>query len=228
MPKGVPAPVRRGGATVGYRHPVTTPRKPRGPYRKGLERREQILRAALEVFGDHGERGASLKEIADRVGMSQAGVLHYFGSREELLVAALEERDAQSNRATAGITSPGEILATTAAQNADRRGLVDLFVTLSAAASDPTHPAHPFFTRRYDELNRSLTTGLREAQERGETRTDVPPEQLARMLIALSDGLQVQWLLNPDVEMAETIEAFNRMCRAAVGDGKDDGTPANT
>ncbi|WP_050370734.1 TetR/AcrR family transcriptional regulator [Streptomyces acidiscabies] len=207
---------------------MTTPRKPRGPYRKGLERREQILRAALEVFGDHGERGASLKEIADRVGMSQAGVLHYFGSREELLVAALEERDAQSNRATAGITSPGEILATTAAQNADRRGLVDLFVTLSAAASDPTHPAHPFFTRRYDELNRSLTTGLREAQERGETRTDVPPEQLARMLIALSDGLQVQWLLNPDVEMAETIEAFNRMCRRAVGDGKDDGTPANT
>lgn len=211
-----------------YRRRVTTPRKPRGPYRKGLERREQILRAALEVFGDHGERGASLKEIADRVGMSQAGVLHYFGSREELLVAALEERDAQSGRATAGIASPGEVLASTAARNADHRGLVDLFVTLSAAASDPTHPAHPFFTRRYDELTRSLATGLREAQERGETRTDVRPEQLARMLIALSDGLQVQWLLNPDVEMAETIEAFNRMCRGP-GDGAEaHGGPANT
>ncbi|MFM9443049.1 TetR/AcrR family transcriptional regulator [Streptomyces acidiscabies] len=207
---------------------MTTPRRPRGPYRKGLERREQILRAALEVFGDHGERGASLKEIADRVGMSQAGVLHYFGSREELLVAALEERDAQSGRATAGITSPGEVLATAAARNAGRRGLVDLFVTLSAAASDPTHPAHPFFTRRYDELTRSLATGMREAQGRGETRTDVPPEQLARMLIALSDGLQLQWLLNPDVEMAETIEAFNRMCRAAVDGERDDGAPANT
>ncbi|MET8983556.1 TetR/AcrR family transcriptional regulator [Streptomyces sp. NPDC004539] len=204
---------------------MTTPRKPRGPYRKGLERREQILRAALEVFGDHGERGASLKEIADRVGMSQAGVLHYFGSREELLVAVLEERDARGGRATAHVTSPGEALATTAARNTGERGLVDLFVTLSAAASDPAHPAHAFFTRRYDELTDSLATGLREGQRHGRTRDDVRPDQLARMLIALSDGLQLQWLLNPGVDMADTIEAFNRMCLAdGEGTDRDPGT----
>ncbi|QNP68545.1 TetR/AcrR family transcriptional regulator [Streptomyces roseirectus] len=196
---------------------MTTPRKPRGPYRKGLERREQILRAALEVFSEHGERGASLKEVADRVGMSQAGVLHYFGSREELFVAVLAERDARDGRATADAGSPGEALARTVVRNAGQRGLVDLFVTLSAAASDPQHPAHGFFTRRYDELTRSLAEGMREGQERGETRTDVTPEQLARMLIALSDGLQLQWLLDPGVEMAETIEAFNRMCGSGTG-----------
>ncbi|WP_416966759.1 TetR/AcrR family transcriptional regulator [Streptomyces sp. 4F14] len=191
---------------------MTTPRKPRGPYRKGLERRQQILRAALEVYSEHGERGSSLKEIADRVGMSQAGVLHYFDSREELLVAVLAERDAVDVEATSAVTTPGEAVALTAAHNTRQRGLVDLFVTLSAAASDPEHPAHAFFTRRYTDLTRQIEHGLRTAQEQDGARTDVSARHMARMLIALSDGLQLQWLLEPDVDMEGTIRAFNQMC----------------
>ncbi|WP_327743364.1 TetR/AcrR family transcriptional regulator [Streptomyces europaeiscabiei] len=191
---------------------MSTPRKPRGPYRKGIERREQILRAALDVFSEHGERGASLKEIADRAGMSQAGVLHYFDSREELLLAVLAQRDALDTEASADAMSPGDAVARTAAHNTQQRGLVDLFVTLSAAASDPEHPAHAFFTRRYADLTEHIEVGLRTAQERGEIRTDVRSDQMARMLLALSDGLQLQWLLDPSVDMAETLEAFNRMC----------------
>ncbi|MGQ4402615.1 TetR/AcrR family transcriptional regulator [Streptomyces hayashii] len=201
---------------------MSTPRKPRGPYRKGIERREQILRAALDVFSEHGERGASLKEIADRAGMSQAGVLHYFDSREDLLLAVLAQRDALDTEATADVTSPGDAVARTAAHNTRQRGLVDLFVTLSAAASDPEHPAHAFFTRRYTDLTERIEIGLRTAQERGEIRTDVRSDQMARMLLALSDGLQVQWLLDPSVDMAETLEAFNRMCLGETAEGDGD------
>ncbi|MCL8014902.1 TetR/AcrR family transcriptional regulator [Streptomyces sp. AS02] len=195
---------------------MTTPRKPRGPYRKGLERRRQILRAALEVYSEHGERGSSLKEIADRVGMSQAGVLHYFDSREELLVAVLAERDAVDVEATAGVSTPGEAVARTAVHNTRQRGLVDLFVTMSAAASDPDHPAHAFFSRRYADLTEQIGDGLHKAQERDELRTDIAPQHMARMLLALSDGLQLQWLLDPSVEMAEIIRAFNQMCLSAT------------
>ncbi|MET8980016.1 TetR/AcrR family transcriptional regulator [Streptomyces sp. NPDC004539] len=208
----VPGGMRK--APVQYLRSVTMPQNPRGPYRKGRERREQILRAALEVFAEHGERGSSLKEIAERVGISQAGVLHHFGSREELLVAVLAERDALDVEATTDVTSPGEAVVRTAAHNAGHRGLVDLFVTLSAAASDPEHPAHAFFTRRYADLTESIERGLRQGQEQDVVRTDVGADRMARMLVALSDGLQLQWLLNPDVEMAETIEAFNSMCRS--------------
>ncbi|MFE8013928.1 TetR/AcrR family transcriptional regulator [Streptomyces antibioticus] len=193
---------------------MSTPRKPRGPYRKGLERRKQILRAALEVFSEHGERGSSLKEIADRVGMSQAGVLHYFNSREELLLAVLAERDALDTESAADAASPGEAVARTVAHNALQPGLVDLFVTLSAAASDPDHPAHAFFTQRYAELSARIEDGLGTAQRQGQVRPDVAPRHMARMLLALSDGLQLQWLLDPGVDMAETIDAFNRMCLA--------------
>ncbi|MCQ9182016.1 TetR/AcrR family transcriptional regulator; helix-turn-helix transcriptional regulator [Streptomyces sp. IBSBF 2953] len=180
------------------------------------------MRAALDVFSEHGERGASLKEIADRAGMSQAGVLHYFDSREDLLLAVLAQRDALDTEATADVTSPGDAVARTAAHNTRQRGLVDLFVTLSAAASDPEHPAHAFFTRRYTDLTERIEIGLRTAQERGEIRTDVRSDQMARMLLALSDGLQVQWLLDPSVDMAETLEAFNRMCLGETAEGDGD------
>ncbi|MCZ9341172.1 TetR/AcrR family transcriptional regulator, partial [Streptomyces sp. TRM76130] len=59
-------------------------------------RREQILAVATEMFGDSGFRGVALADIAARVGISQPGLLHHFKSKEELLIAALERRDADS------------------------------------------------------------------------------------------------------------------------------------
>ena len=44
----------------------------RGIYAKTPERRAEILDAALEVFADAGFRSGSLREIADKAGMSQA------------------------------------------------------------------------------------------------------------------------------------------------------------
>ncbi|MGI3223309.1 TetR/AcrR family transcriptional regulator [Streptomyces sp. GTA36] len=201
---------------------MSTPRKPRGPYRKGLERREQILRAALDVFSERGERGSSLKEIADRVGMSQAGVLHYFESREDLLLAVLAERDALDTEATADVMSPGEAVARTVGHNAQQPGLVDLFVTLSAAASDPDHPAHAFFKRRYTDLGAQIQEGLEAGRRQKQIREDVDSDLMARLLLAVSDGIQLQWLLDPSIDMTALVQAFNRMCAAVpVGDGDD-------
>lgn len=199
-----------------YGRTVSTPRKPRGPYRKGLERREQILRAALDVFSERGERGSSLKEIADRVGMSQAGVLHYFDSREDLLLAVLAERDALDTEATADVMSPGEAVARTVGHNARQPGLVDLFVTLSAAASDPAHPAHAFFKRRYTDLGAQIQEGLDQGRRQKQIREDVDSDLMARLLLAVSDGIQLQWLLDPSVDMTALVQAFNRMCAAPV------------
>ncbi|WEH13072.1 TetR/AcrR family transcriptional regulator [Streptomyces sp. VNUA24] len=198
---------------------MSTPRKPRGPYRKGLERRKQILRAALEVYSEQGERGSSLKEIADRVGMSQAGVLHYFDSREELLLAVLAERDALDTEATIDVMSPGEAVARTVDHNAQQPGLVDLFVTLSAAASDPAHPAHAFFKRRYTDLSARIQDGLDHGQQQERVRGDVDSALMARLLLAVSDGIQLQWLLDPSVDMTALVTAFNRMCAPQVDQG---------
>ncbi len=59
---------------------TTVARKPRGQYGKTAARRQEIVDAAVEVFGTMGYNKGSLREVADRVGMSQAGLLHHFPS----------------------------------------------------------------------------------------------------------------------------------------------------
>ncbi|MET7897320.1 TetR/AcrR family transcriptional regulator [Streptomyces mirabilis] len=119
--------------------------------------------------------------------MSQAGVLHYFDSRENLLLAVLAERDALDAQTVAGVTTPGEAVAHTVAHNARQPGLVDLFVTLSAAASDPGHPAHDFFKQRYTNLSARIQDGLHQGQRHNQVRTDIKAEHMARLLLAVSD-----------------------------------------
>src|ERR1700733_8951486 len=70
----------------------------RGGYAKGRERREAILAAADRLFAQQGFRGASLAAIASQVGLSEAGVLHHFPSKEHLLLELLQlrgERDSE-------------------------------------------------------------------------------------------------------------------------------------
>jgi len=74
----------------------------RGPYAKGVAKRREILDAALRVIGEHGYTGATVKQLAEEVGLSQNGLLHYFGSKDELLVEVLRRRDELDALAAAG------------------------------------------------------------------------------------------------------------------------------
>ena len=58
---------------------------------KGGSTRDAILRAAVEVFGEEGVAGARTTDIARRAGVSQPSINYHFGSKRELLSAALEE-----------------------------------------------------------------------------------------------------------------------------------------
>ncbi len=73
------------------------PRPPR--YAKGLAKREEILTTALDVIARSGYRGTPVRELANAVGLSQAGLLHYFSSKEELFTEILAKRDADNEEA---------------------------------------------------------------------------------------------------------------------------------
>ena len=64
-----------------------------GSYSKGIARRREILDRAIEVFRDRGADGTSLRRIAEAIGVSHGALLHYFSSREELLVAVYEHAE---------------------------------------------------------------------------------------------------------------------------------------
>ncbi|MGO1855018.1 MAG: helix-turn-helix domain-containing protein, partial [Microbacterium sp.] len=58
-----------------------------GAHAKGVARRQEILDRAIDVFRERGADGTSLRRIAEAIGVSHAALLHYFDSREQLLVA---------------------------------------------------------------------------------------------------------------------------------------------
>lgn len=71
---------------------------------------------------------------------------------------------------------------------------VALYTAMSAAVIDAQHQAHPWFRQHLLGAIEYLVNAIEHGKERGEVRADAPSEQIARKLVALSDGLQVQWL----------------------------------
>jgi AcrR family transcriptional regulator len=213
---------------VKYRRAVTSKRKPRGPYRKSGERREQILQAAYEAVDEHGER-ASLQDIADRVGVTQPALTYYFPTRDDLLLAVLEWRDVMGKSTAHAAGSTGgmvENMVASARHTTDHPGLAKLYVTLSAAATDPESPAHAYFTERYRNIAGEVTKELEAYQERGGLRADESAEHLARVLLAVLDGLQVQWMHDPSVDIAAITETFTRIFLTPAAGSDAEAEPA--
>ena len=174
----------------------------RGSYAKGVAKRGEILRVALEVVDRNGMRGTSVRELADAVDLTQAGLLHHFGSKEELFLAILTARDEDSGDDTAGLDIIDQFLAVIE-RNAQTPGMVQLFTSMAAAAtSDPSHPAHAWFAERYVRFRANLTESLRLRQLTGEVPEDVDVAKLAAVMMAVSDGMQLQWMLDPATDMA--------------------------
>ncbi|MFD4033526.1 TetR/AcrR family transcriptional regulator [Streptomyces sp. NPDC058637] len=168
-------------------------------YAKGRAKRREILGQAMSLFGEAGYRGASLRLIATRCGMSHPGLLHHFPTKESLLLAVLEHRDEVDGEwLSAGGTTGVDRLrrfAELAALNAERRGIVELFTVVSAEATAADHPAHAYFVRRYRNSVADAGLAYLQARDEGALRSGIAPQEAGQQLIALMDGLQVQWLL---------------------------------
>jgi AcrR family transcriptional regulator len=178
------------------------------------ERRQEILTAALEVFAERGYHGASLAAVAERVGLTQQGVLHYFPSKDVLLREVLRLRDEMDVRVMTA-TSNGRLadIERLVAYNTTRAGLVQSFAVLSAESVTEDHPAREFFTERYRQVRSELARLIR-AELGDPVPSGVSAADAAALLVAVMDGLQQQWLLEPDaVDMPALVAAFNQLLR---------------
>lgn len=182
---------------------TTSPaRGPRGAYASGVARREQIVQAAVGLFGEVGFHAASLRDIAARSGVSHPGLLHHFATKTALLEAVLAHRDQVDAADLDADVQQGstwlEALVALVARNALRRPLVELFAALSAEATSPQHPAHAYFVQRYAGSVAAARADLADHAARGRLREGVDVDAAARGVVALVDGLQIQWLLSLD------------------------------
>ncbi|WP_394552434.1 TetR/AcrR family transcriptional regulator [Agromyces sp. MMS24-JH15] len=179
--------------------------RPARSYPKGERRRAAIVETAFAVFASDGYAGASMVQIAAACGVSRAGLLHHFPTKESLLAAVLEERDRVNGELFFQGVEPGrdgiayfQHLIRLIEYNAGQRELLRLFGSLSTEAAAPAHPAHAYFANRYRRVAGDLDAAFRDAAARGLVRAGVDLDGVARDLIALIDGLQIQWLIQPE------------------------------
>jgi AcrR family transcriptional regulator len=183
----------------------------RGPYAKSVERRRAIVAAAHDVFAARGFRGGTFQEIADRVGMSQTSLLHYFPTKDDLLIAVLHHRDAIANdiQPQAPTAEFAESLVQQARHNESVPGVIELYSVLCGESVTDDHPARDYFVARFDRLREEYSTELRHLADAGRLRPGVDPDRAAASIIALWDGIQTQWLLSPDaVDMAGCLRDY--------------------
>jgi AcrR family transcriptional regulator len=178
----------------------------RGGYRKGTERRAQILDEMIRMVAEQGVDASSLRSVADALGITHAALRHYFPSRDELLLAVYREHEVREQGAPERMKSAIGDMRESAARNRAVPGLVQLYTTLSADAVQEGHPATREFMRdRFTRLRADLAELIRRDQAAGRIRDDLDAEDLASLSIAVSDGLQVQWLLDPDAVDGERV-----------------------
>ncbi len=195
----------------------TTPRRTQAE--RTRLRKEQVIHAAIRFFGQQGYRGARLADIAKAAGVTEPGLLHHYPSKVQLLMDVLAERDRIDRERFTLATGEGtsSLLASLQAlveYNQTVPGLVQLFTVLVAESIDEQHPGHEFFMRRYQNVRQQSLVALQQAQARGEVRDDIPAEDLVVLVFALMDGLQIQWLYEPQkVDMARLFEQFTRLVK---------------
>ncbi|GAB2586435.1 TetR/AcrR family transcriptional regulator [Microlunatus antarcticus] len=198
---------------------MSTPSVARGPYRNGIRRREQIVAKASEVFGELGYVGGSLRTIAERVGVTPASLLQHFGSKEGLLEAVLEDWSEQTGAQYLGTDLHGlaafEAFRELMAFHLEHRGLLELFLTMAAEATNVAHPARRFIQQRYASGLARQAHALSEARDTGEVGplTDEQIGAEASMFYAVLDGLELQWLLDSRVDL---VGLFDRYLDSAI------------
>ncbi|MES9519401.1 TetR/AcrR family transcriptional regulator [Streptomyces capoamus] len=173
------------------------------------ERRAEIVGAALEVIAERGYRGASLAAVAERVGLTQQGLLHHFPTKDALLVAVLQERDRWD--ALPDSQWRVDLLASLVEYNAMRPAIVQTFSALLGESVTEGHPARQYFTERYARVRATMAAVLR-AEYGDRLPNGLTPERTAPLLVAVMDGLQYQWLLDPEsVDMPGAFRDFLRL-----------------
>ncbi|MBO2454928.1 TetR/AcrR family transcriptional regulator [Actinomadura barringtoniae] len=185
-------------------------------YAAGDARRERILHIAMQEFAENGYRGTSLARVAERAGLSQPGLLHHFRSKEELLVAVLELRDRRDMErffAEDGTMPTGldawAALVRLVEHNSRVPELVRLFVVLTSEAVTADHPARAWAEERYARMRTWIAEALTAGVAAGELRPGIDPGSYASRIIAMMDGLQTQWLLDPGgVDMPALFSAY--------------------
>jgi AcrR family transcriptional regulator len=180
---------------------------------RAAARREEILTALMAKIARKELLNPTLREIGRAMDMDAAHILYYFASREALLECVIMRWDEQGQGDPARPERGLDGFADQVERNTAIPGIMHLYLTFAAEAVDTAHPAHEFFRKRFEQVGAMLERSIRHEQAQGIIAPDVDPARQARHLIALSDGLQLQALVDPGVDAAADMRDALRSLR---------------
>ena len=190
------------------------------------QRREQMLRAALDVIEERGFPDTRIADVAARAGTSPALVIYYFKTKDQLLTEALRYAEdtwyeAGTRRMAAIPSAAGrleELVAMNFLPEADTYPTTSWLLWLDLWAASVRLPEVASVRQKFDERWREMIHAVVLAgQEAGEFGP-VDADDFALALSALLDGLAIQVALqDPSVGPARAFDVGMRFAAGQLG-----------
>lgn len=175
---------------------------------KGEDRKVRIIAVAQQLLVRNGWRSTTLEQIARGAGISPAGLLHHFESKEQLLYAVLDDRDAYDD---VNADTQGDIpeqVGRTANRFHGAPDLIGMFAIVLVENLDPDAPLRERLLGRYRASVDMIADGIRHGQQEGRYRTDVDPRVKAREILAFITGMEMSWLLDRSIPVSEVFQEY--------------------
>jgi AcrR family transcriptional regulator len=186
--------------------------------------REKLFEAAARVFEEQGIGGASIEAIAAAAGFSRGAFYSNFRSKDELIIAMLEDHVAQSIRRNLDLLArhknPADFI--DALRNVDRSQqdplgrspLLHMEMILFVARAEKRRPE---LAKRL-RARRKLTTDIVEATSKNSGRNPaLNPTWTGAILLALEDGFRLHRLIDPETTPADSFLRAISDLQKAIG-----------
>jgi AcrR family transcriptional regulator len=176
---------------------------------KGEDRRARILAVAERLLARNGWRNTSLALIAKEAGVTPAGLLHHFESKEQLLNAVLDARDADDEihadyRSGDLVTELSRV-----PERFDRAPeLIGTFTVLLVENIAPDAPLHDRLLQRYRDAVDIIIELIKRGQGDGQYRPDFDAASKAVEILAFINGMETLWLLDPSIPLTEVFKGY--------------------
>ncbi|TPG33124.1 TetR/AcrR family transcriptional regulator [Mycolicibacterium hodleri] len=175
---------------------------------KGEDRKQRILEVAERLVSRYGWRNTSLAQIAKEAGVSPAGLLHHFESKDQLLNAVLDARDADDDTHADRSGDLFTEICRVAERFSRAPELVGTFSVLLIENIASDAPLHDRLLKR-QRAGVDIVAGLiRRAQDAGVYRQDFDPATKAVEILAFVNGMETAWLLDPSIPLVEVFKGY--------------------
>jgi AcrR family transcriptional regulator len=191
---------------------------------QGARTRDELLAAAIKVFAEHGYHGATMEDIVASAGTTRGALYWHFSNKEDFLASLLTKSEELWNRERADELKPtGEAVEIPAiltwwAEFSDRiPWFARLFLTIGLDADNISPRIRDAIRRQLATTRRFLASLIKGGQQRGVLRTDLNPDQVGALLVAVRLGLLASWFSDSaSFDLGRLTQTFIRVMLPAL------------